>query len=208
MSALRLWPALAALALSACAVGPKYLAQDFIPPARAAVLPFTNETNDVEAPDLVRKAFEELVSRRGYAIADPATVNAVLRDQFDITQGGQLNSAEIQKLGQALSVDALFYGNVISFVDLPLGLGRKRTVKAEFRLVDAKTEQLLWEDSRGWTTPDFYRTAEEARIGTLEAVVDRQKRRMNGTFLREETLAAVRMALETLPAAGPLEEKR
>ena len=73
--------ALALLAcLAGCASGPKYLAREYAPPSKIAVLPFSNETNDVGGPEIVRKVMLELLPARGYVLADTEEVDRILRE--------------------------------------------------------------------------------------------------------------------------------
>jgi hypothetical protein len=196
------WTAVAGAALAGCAMGPVYVSQTFAPPAQVAVLPFGNETNDVSGPESVRKLLAELLPMRGYRVMPLDKVDKVLEEKFGITDGGQLNVATPEEIGKALKTDGLIYGNLISFVDLPLGFARKRTVKAEFRLVDAKSGERLWEDKKGWTTPELHIDAEEAKGAAVRQVAERQLQKMTGQFLRNETLMVLHMALQTLPP-GP-----
>ncbi len=188
------------LILSGCASGPKFISQDFHPPKSVAVLLFANETNDVEAPELVRKILNEILPRHGYSPVDGKEVADILKTKFGITDGGQLGSVTAEELGKAMNADGLFFGNVLSFQDLPLGYIRKRTVKVNLKLYDALTGKVMWEDEKGWTTPEIHINAEEARRAAAWQVIDRQRRRIDGTFLREETILALEHALRTLPA--------
>ncbi|OGR88609.1 MAG: hypothetical protein A3A86_01405 [Elusimicrobia bacterium RIFCSPLOWO2_01_FULL_60_11] len=197
MSGRHIW---LAVLLAGCAAGPGYIIKDFTPPRALAVLPFTNETNDIEAPGWVRKALIEVLPRHGYAPLDSSLVDEVLKERFGITDGGQLGSATPQNLGKALAADGLLYGNVLSFQDLPLGFYRKKTVKINLKILDSKTGELLWEAEKGWTTPEVNLNADEARKAAVRQVADRQKRRLDGTFLKEEAVLALEMALKSLPS--------
>ena len=196
---------LAFFSLAGCAAGPKYISKDFQPPAKVAILPFGNETNDVSGPEIVRKLLADLIPKRGYEPLDSETVDKVLREKFGITDGGQLGSATPRKLAEALKVDGLLYGNLLTFTDLPLGYVRKRTVSANLKLYDGKSGELIWEDQRSWTTPEVHFTSEDAKRAAALQAADRQIRRMAGTFLREETLIMLGRALQNLPlrASGP-----
>lgn len=197
--------------LTGCAAGPKFVAKDVSFPDRVAVLPFSNETNDVEGPETVRKVLIEMLSLKGYIPLPKEQVDETLMKELGITEGGQLGSTTAQELGKYLGVDALFYGNLLSFIDLPLGFVRKRTVKANFRLVDVQTGNLLWEDERSWTTPEIYLSVDEAKWAAARQVAERQYEKMTGTFLKDESQIVVLSALESLPlpaGAGPESESR
>ena len=183
----------------ACSLGPKYLVQNFQAPNKVAVLPFSNETNDVGAPETVRKLLIEMLPGSGYHPSEEKKVDETLVKKFGITEGGQLNSATAQNLGQTLGVDGLFYGNVINFVDFPFDFGRKRTVKANVKLVDAKTGNLLWEDEKSWTTPEIHLNAEEAKRAAIRQVAERQFEKMAGTFLERESRMVISLMLRNLP---------
>lgn len=184
-----------------CSLGPKYIAQDYVPPIHAAVLPFTNETNDVDAPETVRKAFIELLPSRGYLLLEKNKLDQILLKDFGINEGGQLTSVSFQKLGETLNVDGLFYGNVITFVDFPFGFGRKRTVKANFKLIEAKTGKLLWEDEKSWTNPELHLSVEEARKAAIRQIAERQLEKITGIFLLKESRSVVELVLRNLPLA-------
>ena len=194
------WVLSAALFLLAgCSAGPKFLIKDFQPPRAIAVLPFANETNDVEGPESVRKLLIELLPRRGYAPMNEETVDRTLREKLGITEGGQLGSVTAQEIGQELGCDGLMYGNLLTFMDLPLGYVRKRTVKADLKLVDSRTGNVLWEDEKSWTTPEFHFNSQEAKRAASWQVADRQMRKIAGTLLREESILMLERALKNLP---------
>jgi len=185
--------------LSGCSLGPKYVKEDFQPPSQVAVLPFSNETNDVEGPEIVRKILIELLPARGYSPIDKEKVDQILLEDLGISEGGQLTALSPEELGKALKVDGLFYGNLITFVDLPLGFTRRRTVKANLKLYDANTGELLWEDVKKWTTPEFHLSVKEAKKAAIKQVAERQIQKMRGTFLRQESILMLKRALENLP---------
>lgn len=190
---------LSAVIFAGCAAGPRYMASDFQAPLRVAVLPFTNITNDVTAPETLRKSLIQMLPSRGYHPMDAVTVDEVLLKKFGITEGGQLGVATPAQLGAALNVDALFYGEVLSFIDLPLGYVRKRTVKANLKLMDVKTEKLMWEDQRGWTTPELHIDKEAAKAAAIRQVAERQLEKMTGTFLLRESQIVLDRMLMNLP---------
>lgn len=185
--------------LFGCALGPKFIVQDFKPPAKIAVLPFANQTNDVSGPEIVRKLLIEMLPSRDYFPVEKGKVDQTLLEKFGITDGGQLRSVSEKELGESLDVDGLFYGNLLVFIDFPFGFGRRRTVKANLKLVDAKTGTLLWEDEKSWSNPEIYFSAEEARKAMVRQVAERQIAKMAGTFLREESRKMLLLALQNLP---------
>lgn len=184
-----------------CSLGPKFIVQDYHPPAKTAVLPFANETNDVTGPESLRNLLIEMLPSRGYVPLAKDAVDQTLLEKFGITDGGQLGSVSPQELGKNLQVDALFYGTLIQFVDFPFGFGRKRTVKANLKLVETKTGKLLWEDEKSWTNPELHLSVEEAKRAAVRQVAERQIGKMTGTFLQQESMMMLSRALRNLPLA-------
>src|SRR5207237_843545 len=76
---------------------------------------------------------------------------------------------------------------VLPFIELPLGFDRKRTVKANVKLLDGREGTLLWEDEKSWTTPEFHLNAKEARDAAIRQIAQRQIEKMAGTFLKVES---------------------
>jgi hypothetical protein len=187
------------LAFCGCATGPKVLVKDFHAPSKVAVLLFNNETNDVDAPETVRKALIGMLPSNGYSPISKEEVDRILQEEFGITDGGQLPSVTSQELGEKLGVKGLFYGNVVTFQDLVLGFARKRTVKADLKLIDAKSGDLLWEDEKSWTTPEFH-GPKEVKEATIRMIAERQLEKMTGTFLKKETELAINLMLKNLPS--------
>lgn len=163
------------------------------------MLPFRNETNDVDGPKTVRKVLVTQLPMHGYQCLDLEEVDTILKDKFGITEGGQLGSVSPVELGRALNVDGLFYGNVLTFVDFPFGFGRRRTVKANFKLVETLSGERIWEDERSWTTPEIHLSGAEAKEAVKRQILERQLEKMQGLFLLDESRIVVQRALNHLP---------
>ena len=190
---------MASMMLAGCSLGPKFIDANYSAPQRVAVLPFANETNDVSGPEMVRKLLVEMLPSRGYKPVTKENVDTTLKEKFGITEGGQLGSVSPQELGKSLGVEGLFYGNILTFVDIPFGFGRKRTVKANVRLIEARSGRLLWEDRKSWTTPEVYLSAQDAKQAILRQVAERQIEKMAGTFLEKESRIVLELMLRNLP---------
>ncbi len=118
----------------------------YCPPTSApvVVLPFANETADMDAPGVVRNAFIEKVKSRGINMVPVETSDGTLREN-GITQGGQLGGVDPQTLKEILGVDYVFYGNVETFSSKNIMVYVSRWVKADFKLVYTPKGELLWE---------------------------------------------------------------
>lgn len=118
-------------------------------PAHIAVMPLRNETNAVDGPTAVREAIGRVLVQRAYLVKSFDATDVVLRDQFGVTLGGQLDTIPVGTLGEALEVDAILYGRLLDFNELTTGIYNERKVRAVFRLVDTVTGQVLWERGLG-----------------------------------------------------------
>lgn len=103
---------------------------------KLAILPFSNESNFVEAPEWVQKRLREKLRERGYKILPQEEVNQKLRE-IGITDGGQLNAYPSSQIAKKLGSDLLLYGNILTLNEVPLGVYFKREVEISFKLTDA-----------------------------------------------------------------------
>ena len=111
---------------------------------RVAVAPMDNKSNDLSASDIIRDAFVEGASRRGYSVVPVAESDRRLRETLGISYGGQLPSATPAEVCGALGVEGVFYGDVQEFSKTTTGIYNSVTVSAAFRLYD-KDGILRWQ---------------------------------------------------------------
>src|SRR5262245_43602075 len=79
-----------------------------------AILPFDNESNDVDAADIMQRLTYLALKPSVYQVLDIEMVNKKLAD-VGIVDGGQLAAVDPVKLGKDLGVQALMFGYVESF---------------------------------------------------------------------------------------------
>jgi hypothetical protein len=119
------------------------------PVYKVAVLPFYNATNDIDGPVMVRGLFAARLDRWHYSSLALEDVDSILRNDFGITLGAQLELVSAAELGAALGVDALFYGYLLDFNQITTGVYNEKKVRAGFKLVDAKTGSVVWSGGLG-----------------------------------------------------------
>lgn len=135
-------------AAAGCAPSGQYLKPGFVPPARIAVLLLNNHSNDLDGPAVVRYWLDRrLTEKKGYVTIPLARVDEALHG-LGIHDGGQLPGVTPQTLGKLLGADALLYGDLLAFGAKTAGFLNAREVRAQLRLIDARTGEKLWE-SRG-----------------------------------------------------------
>ncbi|MEJ2096485.1 MAG: DUF799 family lipoprotein [Deltaproteobacteria bacterium] len=125
-----------------------------IPIIRLAVLPFRNDTTDVDAPNFVRERLIPALERRLYHVIPVEETDRILRDQLGITLGGQLEMASVAKLKEALQADGLLYGTIMDFGEVTTGLVNERKVRGKFKIIDTATETVFWENGLGVKSQD------------------------------------------------------
>ncbi|MBI5050599.1 MAG: DUF799 family lipoprotein [Nitrospirae bacterium] len=178
------------------------------PLANTAVLPMVNNTNDLDGPMFVRTAFNQIVLKRHYETMPLAQIDGILKDKMGITLGGQLDFTNPgagaplpQEIGKLLGVDYLFYGTLIEFKQIIIGVYNKTQVKVKFKLINARTGEVMWEQE-----------AEEGRSEINTSVSDATEsaiKKFTGTALtkafkanplKPETNAVVLKLMKTLPS--------
>lgn len=105
-----------------------------------------NRSNDIDAAEIIRSAFAEEISRRGWNVVPPAESDRVLRETLGISYGGQLSSITPREVCRALGVDGVFYGEVREWNKTTTGIYNNVTVTASFELYDPEGVR-LWEGS-------------------------------------------------------------
>lgn len=186
------------LVLSGCTIKPKFLASDYVPPRSIALLPMGNQTNDMDGPEVVRNMMFKYLPRRGYYSIPIDRIDEILKKN-GITQGGQLYAITPEKLGQELGVDALMYGELLEFGTLNIGFYRRKQVEASFKIVDAGTGKVLWEDVRKVSTKKFALDADAAKRAFAEGLAEKVVGKMLNIHLKAETRECIRRIVSTLP---------
>lgn len=141
--------------LLACLSGTACLPLPMIPPNPAnpirtvAVLPFVNNSNDVEAPAYVREQFAKELHRHQYVIKSLTEVDQALKDQMGVTLGVQLDLTTPQEIGKALGVDGVFYASLDEFNHKITGVYNVKRVRVRVKLVNCKTGATVWRNGIG-----------------------------------------------------------
>lgn len=119
---------------------------------KVAVLPFANETNDLDGPAVFRKLFFEGLCKKGYLVLPLAEVDAKL-NELGITQGGQLSSISQEELMKELNVPALVYGTLNKCAYVTAAIYKKKEVAGEVKIY--YQGELFWEDKRQVKEEEF-----------------------------------------------------
>ncbi|MEW6324997.1 MAG: hypothetical protein AB1515_06385 [Nitrospirota bacterium] len=136
--------------------------------AQTAILPFANETNTVAAPEILRKLFFDEAAGRRYALQPLEETDRRLREQLQISDGGQLAAATPPELADALGVQTLFYGDVLEWKKMTTGVYNEITVRARFQLISADKDQPLWEKTHAVSKKRLAGSMDELVAGVVQ----------------------------------------
>lgn len=173
------------LVFSACSSGTEGYVNtdvDFSYMERCAVLPFQNLSTDRYADERVQALFTLNLMRRGVlTVVEPGEVLQVMR-RLDLQRGAEYSPEQYVELGEALGVQAIFYGAIDEY-GIPKGSrDRNNRVTARFLMVETETGSVVWRSSVNQDGGSLWRGL--AGTGTAD--------------LHDVSKAAVDAALDTL----------
>jgi hypothetical protein len=136
--------------VAACVTLPPVTPNPGSPVKSLAILPVVNNSVDVDGPAAVQEALYQEALHYHFPVVKPnAETNQILKDQMSLTLGSQLDMAAPQKLGTALSVDAVMYASLEDFSQKITGIYNVKRVRIRAKLVDCKTGEVLWKNGIG-----------------------------------------------------------
>lgn len=192
----------ASLLLFLCCANPspKFLIENYeaVKPAKIAVLPLTNETTDMDGPEIIRKIMNEELMKNGYDTLETSVITTALRNE-GITDAGQLNTISNEKLKQVLPADAIMSGDLFTFRHLITGVYNDRTVETRFNLLALEAGQELWRDERKISKKKTGGGCLGFVDGLIWEVGKKIYEKSVGTPLGSETKELVATHLATLP---------
>ena len=144
------WPRIAlgalalALMLTGCATGYDYSNYRAHFPRSIVVLPPLNETTDVNASYSYLSTVTFPLAEMGYYIFPVAVVDHFFKENGMPTPG-EMHQAPPKKIYEIMGADAVLYIRLKQYGSKFQLISSTTTVEAECRLVDTRTELLLWE---------------------------------------------------------------
>lgn len=190
---------IAALVLAACAPKPKFIKTPFTQPQKIVLLPMTNQSNDLRAPEYVRKMFEKYVGKRGYEFVPSEQVDETLRTKLGINEGGQLNSVTMKDISAAIpEADAFVYGDIIDFKFMNLGIYVNKYAEANWKMMD-KTGELIWEDQRKASEKKLGLSTQAIIENAATGVAEKMIGNMMSSPLKQQVIQITATTARTLP---------
>lgn len=143
----KLWPLVAiTILLCGCATAPpqqdlsQFHAED---PRSILVVPATNQSVDVNAPDYFLATISEPLAERGYYVFPVNMVRSVLSND-GLSDANLVHQGDPRRLGQMFGADAVMYITIDQWNAKYVILSTKVTVALDYVLKSAKTGQVLW----------------------------------------------------------------
>lgn len=193
--------ALAAAAACACSGGGGYLVSPSLrgaPDPRVAVLPFDNQSTDMNAADIMRKLAAEGFGRRGYLPLPAAEVDDKL-SALGVSEGGQLPGVKPEEVAKALGADLLCYGDVEDFTFQNLGFVVRKSVGLKVKLVSGATGETLYEGTGAGKDVKVFINKDEAKAAFVEQLAVKLVQNILKSPLKREAEIAADKALDRLP---------
>jgi hypothetical protein len=184
--------------LCACAAKMQRPLETHVPKITVALLPLSNQSNDLDAPTIVRDLMLKQLRQRGYDVVDINQTDEILK-QNGISEGGQLNAITPQKLGEILSADQLMYGEIVEYNYVNVGVFRNRIVELEFKLINPTDGSEIWKNSKKVSKKDVSIDKKSIQESFIAGLAEKMVEKIISKPLLPEATEAVRVIASTLP---------
>ena len=143
------WLLAAALLLTGCATAPKWDYTRFFEhhPRSILVVPASNTTTAVDAPEIWSTTVTMPLAERGYYVFPVYLTIDVLKD-FGLTNEALLGQLPPNRFREIFGADAVLFVTIHDWSTKYLVLASNVTVRASYRLVDTRTGLVLWHGER------------------------------------------------------------
>jgi hypothetical protein len=114
------------------------------PVRTVAILPFSNMSNNVDAPAKVREVLEQSLTAKFYRVIPLQEVDQALEDGLGITLGEQLDDVDFKDIAAQIKADAFVFGDITHFDTTISGVLNTNRVSAKLRMIQVGTQTELW----------------------------------------------------------------
>ncbi len=135
--------------LASCAMIPKPQPDLTNPIRTVAILPFSNMSNNIDAPATVREALHKKLSTKFYRVMSLDEVDQTLVDELGITLGEQLVEVDFKEIKQRIPADGYIFGHITHFDQSLTGVLNTNRVRVEMKLVQADNDLVFWSSALG-----------------------------------------------------------
>ncbi|MEF3280888.1 MAG: CsgG/HfaB family protein [Elusimicrobiota bacterium] len=163
-----------------------------------AVLPFDNQSNDITAETMLRDMVVERFVKKGWIVIKNEIVDEKLKGA-GIVDGGQLNMLKPQEISKLLEADYLCYGYINDFKLQNLGFIINKKVELEIKIVDGKTEEVVFNMTGVGQDMKVYFKKEEAKKAFAENMALKLVQNIMKRPLYNESVVAVSKIFAKIP---------
>jgi len=135
-------------------------------PRSILVLPPVNKTPDVRASQSMLAQVTLPLAESGYYVMPVSLVDETLREN-GVTEASIAHELPTAKLREIFGADAVLYLDITAYGTVYQVINSHTTVAANARLVDLKTQQLLWQGSASASTAE-----QQQQQGLLAMVIN------------------------------------
>ncbi|WP_416560722.1 DUF799 domain-containing protein [Limnohabitans sp. yimb22184] len=169
--------ALAVVVLSGCAVKQPvpydYTEYKLSNPKSILVLPPVNKTPEVRAPYSMLAQVTFPLAESGYYVLPVSLVDETLKEN-GVTQAQDAHELPSAKLREIFGADAALYISMTQYGTVYVLLDSHTTVSAEARLVDLKTDKVLWTGNASASTAEQQNQNQGGLAGMLITAIVKQ----------------------------------
>jgi hypothetical protein len=169
--------ALAIVVLSGCANKPRvpydYTEFKLSNPKSILVLPPINKTPEVRAPYSMLAQVTFPLAESGYYVLPVSLVDETLKEN-GVTQAQDAHALSSAKLRDIFGADAALYITMTKYGTVYQVLDSNTTVSAEARLVDLKTDKVLWTGTASASTAEQQNQQQGGLAGVLLTAIVKQ----------------------------------
>lgn len=121
-----------------------YSALEQSKPRSIVVIPPANNTVEVNAPYIYLSTISKPLAEKGYYVFPVSVIDHFLKEN-GLPTPAEMNSIPLDKIHEHIGADAVLYVSIEDWGQKFQLLSSKAVVKANLRLVDARTGTLLWD---------------------------------------------------------------
>lgn len=130
--------------LSACISIPRPQPDLTNPIHTVAIMPFANESNNIDAPNRIRQLLSKKLTAKFYRVIPLDEIDSKLQDELGVTLGEQLQDVDIKEVKQVVKADAYIFGKVTHYDQSTSGVLNTNRVRADLQMLKTDDNSEFW----------------------------------------------------------------
>ncbi|MFH1288701.1 MAG: CsgG/HfaB family protein [bacterium] len=152
---------------------------------KLAILPFDNMSKDKSAGEKLAYIFSiELMTSEQFRVVEPGEVEKALKEVKVRAKGGigTLEISDVQKIGEALGVDAVLLGTIDTF---EMGKKEDPIISMDIHMLDTKDGSLIWQVNYIATGGSFAYLLDFGKITSTEMLSRRMVKKLLAPIVKK-----------------------